>query len=325
MRRLTLRLDLLLLCFLLTAATTVTAQIRDLTTLQERRVLLGKSSDSLMSVCIRLVASKDSLSALAESLWSQDPESAELLLTRSASRVLVARLQVVERRLDSLATASDSLEADLRDSYDWEISRLHGLLTEEGWDEGLFRQLLVFQEEREALGNAIRSDHHRLDGDSELSISAADGPEELRQKIEYAQDRVAAYQSVQRQIARRLRFIERQVLVMQKFWHLAEQMDRLHEADGDLMRRRALERLSGPGVEITRPEGNTESSIAMRGARSLAPAKADSTVEPFEAPWLLESQRLKARSQELREVEAVLQERIAVFQEHLSRILEGGE
>ena len=161
MRRLTLRLDLLLLCFLLTAATTVTAQIRDLTTLQERRVLLGKSSDSLMSVCIRLVASKDSLSALAESLWSQDPESAELLLTRSASRVLVARLQVVERRLDSLATASDSLEADLRDSYDWEISRLHGLLTEEGWDEGLFRQLLVFQEEREALGNAIRSDHHR--------------------------------------------------------------------------------------------------------------------------------------------------------------------
>ena len=234
-------------------------------------------------------------------------------------------MQVVERRLDSLATASDSLEADLRDSYDWEISRLHGLLTEEGWDEGLFRQLLVFQEEREALGNAIRSDHHRLDGDSELSISAADGPEELRQKIEYAQDRVAAYQSVQRQIARRLRFIERQVLVMQKFWHLAEQMDRLHEADGDLMRRRALERLSGPGVEITRPEGNTESSIAMRGARSLAPAKADSTVEPFEAPWLLESQRLKARSQELREVEAVLQERIAVFQEHLSRILEGGE
>ena len=126
MRRLTLRLDLLLLCFLLTAATTVTAQIRDLTTLQERRVLLGKSSDSLMSVCIRLVASKDSLSALAESLWSQDPESAELLLTRSASRVLVARLQVVERRLDSLATASDSLEADLRDSYDWEISRLMG-------------------------------------------------------------------------------------------------------------------------------------------------------------------------------------------------------
>tara|TARA_B110000116_G_C16422796_1_gene396938 strand:- start:382 stop:528 length:147 start_codon:yes stop_codon:yes gene_type:complete len=46
---------------------------------------------------------------------------------------------------------------------------------------------------------------------------------------------------------------------------------------------------------------------------------------PLEAPWLLEGQRLKAKAQELSEVEAVLQERIAVFHEHLSGLLEGGE
>ena len=84
-----------------------------------------------------------------------------------------------------------------------EISRLHGLLTEDGWDEGLFRQLLVFQEEREGLGNTIRASNHRFDDEGELSISAQDGPEELRQKIEYAQDRVAYYQERQREIAYR--------------------------------------------------------------------------------------------------------------------------
>lgn len=305
---------------LLLVATSTTAQIRDLTTLQERRGLLSLSSDSLMSVRIRLVAQKDSLSAWAESLWSQDPESYELLRTRTASRLLIARLRVIERRLDSLATVSDSLEADLRDSYDWEISRLHGLLSEDGWDEGLFRQLLVFQEEREGLGNVIRASHHRFDSEDELSISADDGPEELRQKIEYAQDRVAAYQERQREIARQLRFIDRQVMVMRKYRHRAEKLYRLHGGGTGMLRIRG-DRLEGPGVGMVRPDGSRELPI-MREARTLGPGRADSAATPIEAPWLLEGQRLKARAQELGEVEAVLQERIGVFHEHLSGILE---
>jgi hypothetical protein len=305
---------------LLFVATSTTAQIRDLTTLQERRGLLSLASDSLMSVRIRLVAQKDSLSARAESLWSQDPESYDLLRTRTASRLLIARLRVIEQRLDSLATVSDSLKADLRDSYDWEISRLHGLLTEDGWDEGLFRQLLVFQEERERLGNAIRASHHRFDSEDELSISADDGPEELRQKIEYAQDRVAAYQERQREIARQLRFIDRQVVVMRKYWHRAEELYRMQGGGTDMLRIRG-DRLDGPGVGMVRPDGSRELPI-MREARTLAPGRVDSAATPIEAPWLLEGQRLKARAQELGEVEAVLQDRIGVFHEHLSRILE---
>ena len=299
---------------LLFVATSTTAQIRDLTTLQERRGLLSLSSDSLMSVRIRLVAQKDSLSARAESLWTQDPESYELLRTRTASRMLIARLRVIERRLDSLVTVGDSLEADLRDSYDWEISRLHGLLTEDGWDEGLFRQLLVFQEEREGLGNTIRASNHRFDDEDELSISAQDGPEELRQKIEYAQDRVAYYQERQREIARQLRFIDRQVFVMRKYWHVAEELIRMHGDGTDMLRIRGMDR----------PDLNRESPI-MRGARTVAPSFVDSAATPIEAPWLLEGQRLRARAQELGEVEAVLQERIGVFHEHLARILDGGE
>lgn len=299
---------------LLFVATSTTAQIRDLTTLQERRGLLSLSSDSLMSVRIRLVAQKDSLSARAESLWTQDPESYELLRTRTASRMLIARLRVIERRLDSLVTVGDSLEADLRDSYDWEISRLHGLLTEDGWDEGLFRQLLVFQEEREGLGNTIRASNHRFDDEDELSISAQDGPEELRQKIEYAQDRVAYYQERQREIARQLRFIDRQVFVMRKYWHVAEELIRMHGDGTDMLRIRGMDR----------PDLNRESPT-MRGARTVAPIFVDSAATPIEAPWLLEGQRLRARAQELGEVEAVLQERIGVFHEHLARILDGGE
>ncbi|MFP6646745.1 MAG: hypothetical protein VCF24_24775 [Candidatus Latescibacterota bacterium] len=299
---------------LLFVATSTTAQIRDLTTLQERRGLLSLSSDSLMSVRIRLVAQKDSLSARAESLWTQDPESYELLRTRTASRMLIARLRVIERRLDSLVTVGDSLEADLRDSYDWEISRLHGLLTEDGWDEGLFRQLLVFQEEREGLGNTIRASNHRFDDEDELSISAQDGPEELRQKIEYAQDRVTYYQERQREIARQLRFIDRQVFVMRKYWHVAEELIRMHGDGTDMLRIRGMDR----------PDLNRESPT-MRGARTVAPIFVDSAATPIEAPWLLEGQRLRARAQELGEVEAVLQERIGVFHEHLARILDGGE
>ena len=295
-------------------ATSTTAQIRDLTTLQERRGLLSLSSDSLMSVRIRLVAQKDSLSARAESLWTQDPESYELLRTRTASRMLIARLRVIERRLDSLVTVGDSLEADLRDSYDWEISRLHGLLTEDGWDEGLFRQLLVFQEEREGLGNTIRASNHRFDDEDELSISAQDGPEELRQKIEYAQDRVAYYQERQREITRQLRFIDRQVFVMRKYWHVAEELIRMHGDGTDMLRIRGMDR----------PDLNRESPT-MRGAQTVAPSFVDSAATPIEAPWLLEGQRLRARAQELGEVEAVLQERIGVFHEHLARILDGGE
>ncbi|MFP6591109.1 MAG: hypothetical protein VCE12_11375 [Candidatus Latescibacterota bacterium] len=299
---------------LLFVATSTTAQIRDLTTLQERRGLLSLSSDSLMSVRIRLVAQKDSLSARTESLWTQDPESYELLRTRTASRMLIARLRVIERRLDSLVTVGDSLDADLRDSYDWEISRLHGLLTEDGWDEGLFRQLLVFQEEREGLGNTIRASNHRFDDEDELSISAQDGPEELRQKIEYAQDRVAYYQERQREITRQLRFIDRQVFVMRKYWHVAEELIRMHGDGTDMLRIRGMDR----------PDLNRESPT-MRGAQTVAPSFVDSAATPIEAPWLLEGQRLRARAQELGEVEAVLQERIGVFHEHLARILDGGE
>ena len=309
-----LALPFILLFVLLFVATSTTAQIRDLTTLQERRGLLNLSSDSLMSVRIRLVAQKDSLSARAESLWTQDPESYELLRTRTASRMLIARLRVIERRLDSLVTVGDSLDADLRDSYDWEISRLHGLLTEDGWDEGLFRQLLVFQEEREGLGNTIRASNHRFDDEGELSISVQDGPEELRQKIEYAQDRVAYYQERQREIARQLRFIDRQVFVMRKYWHVAEELIRMHGDGTDMLRIRGMDR----------PDLNRESPT-MRGAQTVAPSFVDSAATPIEAPWLLEGQRLRARAQELGEVEAVLQERIGVFHEHLARILDGGE
>ncbi|MDA0337216.1 MAG: hypothetical protein O2782_18795, partial [bacterium] len=307
-----------LFLLLLVFSTASVAQIRDLTVLQEQRSRLAQHSDSLMSVRIRLVAQRDSLSARTDTLWSLDPESTELLRARAASRILIARLQFIEGRLDSLATTGDSLEAGLRDAYDWEISRLHGLLNEDGWDEGLYRQLLVFQEEREGLGNAFSPAAHRFDGDQELSIAATDGPEELRQKIEFAQDRivaaqlaqreiarqqqkiefaqdrVAALQEEQHEIARQLRFIDRRLLMMRKFRHLATEMMHLRGDDATMLQMRVVERADGPGVEVVHPEAQDMPISA--GVQSLASALVDSagTATPLEAPWLLKAQRLKA-------------------------------
>lgn len=297
------------------------AEFRDLTAVQEQRSHLGQASDSLMSVRIRLVARRDSLSAVADSLWRVDAQSTQLLRTRSASRILVARLHAIERHLDSLEVARDSLDADLRDAYDWELARLLGSLTEDGWDEGLYRQLLVFREERADLGNTIRASAHRFDEDDELSVAADDGPEELRQKIEFAQDRVAAYQQEQHEIARQLRFIERDVMMIRRYWHLADEMLRRRGSESDMLQMRVVPGPEGSSVELAPPDAE---SPATRGAMGLSQALPDSSA-PMEAPWLLEGQRLKARAQELNEVEAVLQERISVFHEHLARILAGDE
>ncbi len=76
------------------------------------------------------------------------------------------------------------------------------------------------------------------------------------------------------------------------------------------------------GVELAPPQGDAP---APHGTPALGHSVADSSDAPMEAPWLLEAQRLQARAQELNEVEAVLQERIAVFGEHLKRILAGDE
>lgn len=290
------------------------AQIGDLSMLQEQRGVLGQSTDSLMSVRVRLVALRDSLSTRSDSLWRLDPESTELLRTRLASRTLVARLQVIEQHLDSLSQATDSLHADLRDSYDWEIARLLRLLSEEGWDEGLYLNLLVFQEERQELGDAIRASQHRIDDDHQLGISADDGPEELRQKIEFAQDRIVAAQLAQREIARQQQMVERRILVMRRF---AEDLARLHKAETNLLRPASGER--------SREADGQPFSARSQSADMVVAAADTALTEPLEAQWLLEGQKLRAQAQQWREVEAVLQERVAVFHEHLARMLEGAE
>lgn len=295
----------------LAIAVAASAQISDLAELRERRNRIGQASDSLMSVRVRLVARRDSLSMRADSLWSQDPETAELVQTRSEFRVLEGRLRHIELQNSRLVAAADSVEERLRDTYDWEISRLHGLLTEEGWDEGLFRQLRVFQEERETLGSAIPAASERLNDEHELSVTERDGPEEIQQKIELAQDKIALLQRTQREIERRLLHLDREVRLIRHVWHLSREIDLQLQ----------LRDRGGGDYELvspsTQPDGPT---------LSAAPAPPDTvTSAPIEAPLLLEAQRLKARLQELRDVEAFLQARIGVFHERLTHILEGRE
>lgn len=295
------------------------AQIRDLDELQQGRHRLSQAVDSLQSMSVRLLALRDSVAAHADSLWAHDPESDDLVRLRLSYRLVVARLSRIDAHLDSLTAVRDSLDEGLRGSYDWEISRLFGML-EGGWDEGLFRQLLVFQREREELGNQIRASYYRLDDDQELAVRDEDGPEEIRQKVELAQDRVAEFQHEQREIERRLRFLDRDALVLQKIWHLRSERVSLQRARPGLERGLQVRDKEGGEMEVMPlPEGTSRRGLypAVPGADSVAPPA------PVDAQLLLEAQRLKARQQELREVEAVLQERIGAFHQRLAYILAG--
>ena len=77
--------------------------------------------------------------------------------------------------------------------------------------------------------------------------------------------------------------------------------------------------------------GPGEAALVPRGGTAAQPQQVGDTppdgpvAPPAEAPLLLESQRLKARQQELREVLAFLQGRINAFNERMGRILNGAE
>ena len=288
--------SLLILPALLGTVLPGAAQIEDLAALKSSRERIDRVSESLQQIRSRFLARKDSLSYLVDSLRGLDPASTGLWRLQLQSRQLLHRLLHVEARLDSAAADMDSLDQELRTAYDWEISRLIRLLEDEGWDDGLYRQLEVFQDERKELGNAAGPGHYRLDDEHELALNEQDGPGEIRQKVELAQYMATRARKDGHDISHRLECIEQQLLLLQ-------QLDRVDGGEGPRRRR--------PGP-----------------ARPLvvdSPSPDPVPPPPAEAPLLLEARRLKARQQELREVMAFLQERIDAFGERLAQILGGAE
>ena len=299
---------LAVLSTLLATAGAATAQIGDLATLKADRAQTDELADSLQSVRVRYIVRKDSLSSRVDSLRSEDPESTDLRRVQLESRALLTRLLDVEIRLDSLAASADSLDEDLRSAYDWEMLQLLGLL-EAAWDDGLYGQLEMFRQERAELGDAIGPGHYRFDDQHELALAEDDGPEEIEQKIELAQYKVARLQQERKDVSRRLDTLER-LLVTRQLWYRDDGRDPLtrREVSAQLQ---PLLRDQETQLELLGPERRARTTPRPD---TVAPA-------PIEAPLLLEVQRLKARQQELREIEAILQDRIGAFHKRMSRIV----
>ena len=277
---------------LIAAGLPADAQIEELEALKSSRGRLDSVCSSTQEVRGRFVERRDSLSLLIDSLRSRAPGSAGLRRLQLESRQLLHRLLDVEARLDSASAAIDSLEEELRAAYDWEISRLIGLLEEGGWDRGLYTQLEVFQEERRALGDIVDPGHYRLDDEHELALNEQDGPGVIRQKLELAQYKAARAREGWRDISDRLQRVEDQLRMLR----------RLGRVDG------------GDGLVLRRLDPQKQ-----QVGEAQRPGPASPTAE--EASLLLEARRLKARQQELREVGAFLQGRIEAFGERLEQIL----
>ena len=201
-----------------------------------------------------------------------------------------------DRRLAAVNARQDSLEERLRLSYDWEIGVLIQKLSIQP-DKGLLTQLMVYQDAREQLGAVIYGSSLRYG--EQMKIGIDDGPDEIQQKLELMDD-----------IANRLQ-------------------DELDATAGVLLRLEEEYRLRsrmGNGGEV---QGRVFVRGEQQGGQVRFRGGADEQSSESELSSIdevvLEIHKLKARQQEVRQLQAVVQDRAKAFRLYLRSMLEGEE
>ena len=276
--------------------------------------------DSLEKQRRQIVAGAEALSSHIDSLKEAHGEVEELHKALRASLGLVQRLVSLDRALESVRTREDSLLEQLRVGYDWEIGVLIQQLQEQP-DEGLLTQLMVYQEAREALG--ARTSNALLRYDEGMTISADDGPEEIRQKLELMEDLGQRLERDERSVSDHLHKMEEEYRLRSRMRTFTNEMRLFDEHLPE-----------GRGAASL---GDAESGrLVSEGAEALAPAfLRSSEVQRQEQgvvlegvssdEVLLEIHKWKARHQEILELEAVVRERTVAFRRYLQEMLEGAE
>ncbi len=303
--------------FMLLFSLPAIAQIGDLAQIKEQRHNLDVVSDELMSTRVRLLAQTDSIDMLVDSLRLNDPESSDLLKARIASHQLVVRLDTIDMALDTVRAHSDSLDESLRDAYDWQIARLLGMLTE-SFDEGLYQQLTLYQEERHELGLPVLRSPSFTGDDTRLSLSEDDGPTELQMKIQLAQDQVSRYRRESDHIEETLIRLDRDVQLVAKMWQLHQQFDRLRQRNHQIMREFNAPAPPSGGQPVV-SGGDLQHSYLPRSDQ--APAIDSETTPALVQIILVQITRLKAKQQESEAIGAVWEERLGAFHERLEEML----
>ena len=269
---------------------------------------LESQRDSLAGQRLRVAAEAEALSASIDSLKLSAANSAALQEARSAaleealrsSLGLVERMVEIEWKLVALEARQDSLAERLCLAYDWEIGVLIQKLAEQP-DRGLSVQLTLYQEAREQLGIGIHSAN--LHYSEQMKIEVDDGPDEIQQKQELLED-----------IADRLK----------AEWSANADLLRRLEAEHRLCARAEQARAKAQRSEervLVSGEQPQEQVRLLRQDESLAEFDLESSI----AEVALKIHKLKARQQEILQLQAVVEERAEAFRRYLRSMLEGEE
>lgn len=296
--------------------------------------------DSLDRQRLQVRTEAELLSARIDSLKvGPRDEAPELQESLRASMGLVQRLVEIERRAAVLQARQDSLREQLRLAYDWEIGVLIQQLAEER-DPGLLTQLVIYQDEREALGSRPLETDLRFG--AELAIGPEDGPEEIRQKMELMQGIAARLREEARLAGEQLRRLEAEERLRTRVRVFADELSLFdeHLPEGRVLTRVALAPTRGGAPEATNADdGLKEASPGDRGGQLAVstssylvlrrePSRETRTgpfARPAAAETAIEIRKLKAHLQEIRELQAIVSERADAFRTSLDRLLEGRE
>ncbi len=321
-------------------AATAWADVQQIGVLRQQADRVAGQLDTIGGQRQQVRAQAERLSARIDSLKGRRFEDApELQESLRASMGLVQRLVDIERRAAALQARQDSVREQLRLAYDWEIGVLIQKLSRER-DPGLLAQLVVYQDEREALG--ARPAEADLHFGAEMVVNPTDGPEEIRQKMELMQGISARLRAEAIQTAQQLKQLESEARLRTRARLFT---DELALFDEHLPRGRALNRtaatagdaVGGENIKDT-PGDRGGAFIGSSGGAGMTPASLI-TVRGAEARDLrggaldhvggddgaLQIRRLKARIQEINELQAIVAERAATFRVSLDRLLDGRE
>ena len=313
----------------LLAAGAAVAQVHELDGLRLEQALAMQAESSLVQERARLLQLGAGVSEQIDSLKVTGELSEALTEASLRAMELNNELARVNLQLEVLAERHDSLKVQLRAAYDWEIARLLGLLGE-GWDEGLWEQLAIYQEERQGLGFDLVAAEMRYGPDME--VAPDDGPEEIEQKADLMRDKLNMVRHDLARIDRRVGYLSGQVEVVTSLFGQFGAGTRGGAAGHNVRAARLGVEAEARSVEIdSAPESPARRGhqvpvrpeVATRSASPLSPGDAGDS--PAIRGLRLEILRLKARRQEIRQIEAVYANRLDVFERRRAGLLEGRE
>ena len=289
------------------------AQVVELSQLKREQMRLIQLQDSLCVARSTIEAEADSISDVIDSLKATRAFSLPECLLESMS--YVRRLATIDGALHRISADSSAVVEQLRTAYDWQISRLLRLVSQMS-DDGLVAQLEIYQEERQALGEDIATSQMRYS--ERMTISADDGPEEIRHKIEYLEGIEERYAAGLRTIERKLSKLEEEDRMVDVMWVVTQGKPGFvgMRGSGEQVRQ-ASNGIDGAQLVSAAAASGTEAERGVRRRVAVSP------VPRWSSDLISRRRELKAKQQELRELRAVVEERITTFRAHLDEFLVG--